>query len=76
MKCDLEQGRTIVVEMLKVLGTMKSSSSTATTTSLAKPQISQTINIKEPRSSSPFLEKEKEMLNSRLNYYLNELCLT
>jgi len=43
--------------MLKALSTTKSSPSTITTTSLAKPQTSQTIAIEEPHSSSPFLEK-------------------
>ena len=46
--------------MLKALNTTKSSPSTITTTSLAKPQTAQTIT--EPNSSSLFLEKEKEML--------------
>jgi len=45
MKRDLEQGRTVVAEMLKALSKTKSSSSTTTTTSLVKPQTSQTITI-------------------------------
>ena len=60
MRQDLEQGRIVVAEMLKALSTIKSSSSTITTTSLAKPQTSQTTM--EPSSGSPFLEKEKKML--------------
>jgi len=56
----MEQGRTVVAKMLKALSTTKSSPSTITATSLAKPQTSQTIT--EPSSSSPFLEKEKKML--------------
>jgi len=46
--------------MLEVSTTAKSSPSTITTTNLTKPQTSQTTG--EPSSSSPFLEKEKEML--------------
>ena len=60
MQRDLEQGMTVVAEMLKALSTAKSSSSTMTTTSPAKPQTSQTIT--KPSSSNPFLEKEKEKL--------------
>jgi len=60
MRRDLDQGRIAVAEMLKALNTTKSSPSTITTTSLAKPHTSQTTT--EPSSSSPFLEKEKEML--------------
>jgi len=60
MRHDLEQGRIEVAEMLKALSNTKLSSSTTSTTSLAKPQTSQTIM--EASSSSPFLEKENEML--------------
>jgi len=60
MRHDLEQGRIVVAKMLKALSTTKSSLSTIPTTSLAKPQTSQTTI--EPSSSSPFLEKEKKML--------------
>ena len=63
MKHDLEQGRTVVAEMLKTLSTTKSSPSPTPTTvqteSTAKPATPQT---EEPSSSTPFLEKEKEML--------------
>ena len=60
MRQDLEQGRTMVAEMLKALRTTKTSPSTIPTTSLAKPQTSWTTT--EPSLSSPFLEKEKERL--------------
>ena len=40
MKHDVEQGKIVVAEMLKALSTTKSSSSTMTTTSPAKPQTS------------------------------------
>jgi len=66
MKRDLEQGITVLAEMLKPLSITKSSLSTITTTSLAKPQTSQTIMIEEPSSSSPFLEKENEMLELKV----------
>jgi len=46
--------------MLTALSTTKSSSSTITTISLAKPQTLQTTT--KYSSSSPFLEKEKKML--------------
>ena len=72
----MKQGRTRFAEMLRVLDTTRSSSSTTTTTSLAKLQASQTITIEEPSLRSPFLEKEKEMLELRLNYYLNQLYPT
>jgi len=62
IKGDIEQGRTVVAEMVKVLNTTKSSPSTITTTSLAKPQTSQTITIEESSSNSQFLEKDKEIL--------------
>jgi len=52
----------VVAEMVKVLNTTKSSPSTITTTSLAKPQTSQTITIEESSSNSQFLEKDKEIL--------------
>ena len=60
MSHDLKQGRIVVVETLKALSTAKSSPATIPTTSLAKPQTSQTST--EPGSRSPFLEKEKAML--------------
>jgi len=59
MRRDVEQGRIVVAEMLKTLSTTKSSLSTIPTESTADPVIVQTT---EPSSSSPFLEKEKEML--------------
>ena len=43
MRRDLDQGRIAVAEMRKALNTTKSSPSTITTTSLTKPQTSQTI---------------------------------
>ena len=55
MRQDLEQGRTVVVEILKALSSTKSSPSTIPTTSLAKPQTLQTTT--EPSSSSQFFEK-------------------
>jgi len=59
----------LVAEMLKALGTTKSSPSTTTTTTLAKPQTSQ-ITTK-PGSSSPFLKKEKEMLELKAKLLSN-----
>ena len=59
MKHDVEQGRIVVAQMLKTLSTTKSSLSTIPTEYTAKPTTSQTT---EPSSSTPFLEKEKEML--------------
>jgi len=71
MRHDLEQGRIVVVEMLKALSTTKSSLSTILTTSLEKPQTSQTTT--KPPSSSPFLEKEKEMLELKAKLLSKEL---
>jgi len=62
MQRDLEQGTTVVAEMLKVLCSTKYFSSTNTTTSFAKPSTSQTTKNKELSSSGPFLEKEKRLL--------------
>ena len=52
--------------MLTALSTTKSSSSTITTTSLAKPQTLQTTT--KYSSGSPFLEKEKEMLEVQAKF--------
>jgi len=60
MRHDLEQERIVVAEMSKAITTAKSSSSTMPTTSLAKPQTLQTTT--KARSSSPFCEKKKKML--------------
>ena len=65
MRHDLKQGRVVVAEMLKALSNTKLSSST---TSLAKPQTSQTIV--EPTSSRPFLEKEKDMLELKAKAFI------
>ena len=67
---DLEQGRTIVLELLKTIDSFRSTSSTTSpliSTSPAKPATSLTIQSTtsasaEPSLSSSFLEKEKEML--------------
>jgi len=59
--------------MLKILGTSKTSISTVSTTSTAKLLTSSTTKTEELSSSSPFLEKEKEMLKLRLHYYLKDL---
>ena len=66
MRHDLEQRTIVVAEMLKALNNTKLSSSTISTTSLAKPQASQTTT--EPSSSSPFLEKEKKMLELKAKF--------
>ena len=55
----------MVAKMLKILGTAKSSSSTTIIISLAKSSTSQTTKTEKPRSSSPFLEKGKKMLELR-----------
>ena len=70
MRRDLEQGRIVVVEMLKTLSTTKSSLSTIPTESTTNPTIAQTT---EPSSSSPFLEKEKEVLELKAKLHLKEL---
>ena len=65
MKKDLEQGKTVIAEMLKSMSSLKSPSSTITrsTISLAKSQSLQTIKSKEHNSSTPFLDKQKESKN-------------
>jgi len=70
MRKDLEQGRTVISELLRTINSLRSSSSTISpiiTTSFAKPMTSPTMQtntttLTEPSWSSPFLEKEKEML--------------
>lgn len=71
MKKDLVQERTVVVEMLKTIGSLNPSSSNLSTTSSAKPQTSQTTQTTsqttaEPSSGSSFVEKEKEMLELKV----------
>ena len=64
MKKHLEQGRAVVVEMLKSISSLKpisSNLSTVSTTSPTMPQTLPTTQTIEPSSSSPFLEKQKEM---------------
>ena len=60
MKLDLKQGRTLVAEILKVFGTIKSSCSANTTISLAKSQSSQIIMIKESIQAVHFLKKRRK----------------
>ena len=57
MRNDLAQGKTIVANMLKILGNTKTIISTISTTSTMKPLTLPTIKTKEPNSSSPFLKK-------------------
>ena len=70
MRKDLDQGRTVVSELLKMVNSSRSTSSTnspLTTISPIQPVASPTLptiistTISERSSSSSFLEKEKEM---------------
>jgi len=81
MRKDHEQGRTIITEFLKTISFLKSTSSITSpmiTTSSANPMTSPTIQtttttLAEPNSSSPFLEKEKEMLQLKAKLLLKKI---